>query len=142
VLLEELNKAALEKGFALKRTTSGFVTIPLQDGEQISEEDYAKLEQEKKDELEKKSTEVQLKAMEIMRRVQKVEKELKEQLKDLDQRIGLAAIGHLFSELLEEYEQYTAVQKYLQAYQEDVLSNLADFRGDEDEQQNTMFWYC
>lgn len=140
VLLEELNKAALEKGFALKRTTSGFVTIPLQDGEQISEEDYAKLEQEKKDELEKKSTEVQLKAMEIMRRVQKVEKELKEQLKDLDQRIGLAAIGHLFSELLEEYERYTAVQKYLQAYQDDVLSNLADFRGDEDEQQNTMFW--
>jgi predicted ATP-dependent protease len=140
LLLEELNKAALEKGFALKRTTSGFVTIPLQEGEQISEEDYAKLEQEKKDELEKKSTEVQLKAMEIMRRVQKVEKELKEQLKDLDQRIGLAAIGHLFSELLEEYEQYTAVQKYLQSYQEDVLSNLADFRGDEDEQQNTMFW--
>lgn len=140
LLLEELNKAALEKGFALKRTTSGFVTIPLQDGEQISEEDYAKLEQEKKDELEKKSTEVQLKAMEIMRRVQKVEKELKEQLKDLDQRIGLAAIGHLFSELLEEYEHYAAVQKYLQSYQEDVLSNLADFRGDEDEQQNTMFW--
>lgn len=140
LLLEELNKAALEKGFALKRTTSGFVTIPLQEGEQISEEDYAKLEQEKKDELEKKSTEVQLKAMEIMRRVQKVEKELKEQLKELDQRIGLAAIGHLFSELLEEYEHYTAVQKYLQSYQEDVLSNLADFRGDEDEQQNTMFW--
>ncbi|MDZ4132935.1 MAG: ATP-binding protein, partial [Dethiobacteria bacterium] len=79
-------------------------------------------------------------AMEIMRRVQKVEKELKEQLKDLDQRIGLAAIGHLFSELLEEYEQYIAVQKYLQSYQEDVLSNLADFRGDDDEQQNTMFW--
>jgi len=139
-LLEELNQAALDKGFSLKRTSSGFITIPLQEGEQISEEDYAKLDQEKKDELEKKSTEVQLKALEIMRRIQKVEKAMREKLKELDQRIGLAAIGHLFSELLEEYDQYPLVKKYLKAYQEDVLSNLSDFKGEDEEQQNPMFW--
>ena len=140
VLLEELNKAALDKGFTLKRTGSGFVTIPLHNGEQINEDNYANLDQSEKDVLEKKSSEVQLKAMEIMRRVQKVEKELKEQLKDLDQRIGLAAIGHLFNELIEEYDQYPAVQKYLQSFQKDVLSNLADFKGDEEDQQNPMVW--
>ncbi len=139
-LLEELNKAAQEKGFALKRTSSGFVTIPLHEGEQISEEDYSKLDQEKKDELEKKSNDVQLKAMEIMRRVQRVEKDLKEKLKELDQRIGLTAIGHLFNDLVEEYDQYPAVKKYLQSFQEDVLSNLSDFRGEEDDQQNPMLW--
>ncbi len=138
--LDELNKAAKEKGFALKRTSSGFVTIPLKDGEQIGEDEYAKLDQETKDELEKKSNEVQIKAMEIMRRVQKLEKELKEKLKELDQEVGLAAIGHLFSELMEEYEQYPAVNKYLQSFQEDVLSNLSDFRSDEEEQQSPMFW--
>lgn len=140
VLLEELNKAAQDQGFALKRTSSGFVTIPLKDGEQINEEEYAKLEQSEKDALEKKSTDVQLKAMEIMRRVQRVEKELKEKLKELDQKVGLAAIGHLFSELLEQYSKYPAVKKYLEAFREDVLSNLSDFRGDDDEQQNPMFW--
>ncbi len=139
-LLEELNKVAQDNGFTLKRTSSGFVTIPVQDGEQIGEEEYAKLEQSKKDELEKKSTDVQLKAMEIMRRVQKFEKELKEKLKDLDQKIGLAAIGHLFNELTEDYDDYPEVKKYLQAFQDDVLSNLSDFRGEEDEQQNPMLW--
>ncbi len=139
-LLDELNKAAQEKGFALKRTSSGFVTIPLQDGEQIGEDEYAKLDQEKKDELEKKSTEVQIKAMEIMRKVQKLEKELKEKLKELDQEVGLSAIGHLFSELMEEYDQYPEVKKYLQSFQEDILSNLSDFRSDEEDQQNPMFW--
>ncbi|MDW7739519.1 MAG: ATP-binding protein [Bacillota bacterium] len=139
-LLEELNKTAQDMGFALKRTSSGFVTIPVHEGEQISEEDYAKLDQSQKDDFEKKSTEVQLKAMEIMRRVQKEEKELKEQLKELDQRIGLVAIGHLFNELMEDYEHNQAVTKYLKAYQEDVLSNLSDFRGEDDEQQNPMFW--
>lgn len=140
LLLEELSKAAQDQGFALKRTSSGFVTIPLQNGEQISEEDYAKLDQNEKDELEKKSNEVQIKAMEVMRRVQKVEKDFKERLKKLDQRIGMAAIGHLFSELNEEYADYPSIVKYLQDYQNDVLSNLADFREEEEEQQNSMLW--
>jgi lon-related putative ATP-dependent protease len=139
-LLEELSKAAQDQGFALKRTSSGFVTIPLQNGEQISEEEYAKLDQKEKDKLEKKSNEVQIKAMEIMRRVQKVEKDFKERLKKLDQRIGMTAIGHLFSELNEEYAAYPAIIKYLQDYQNDVLSNLADFREEEDEQPNPMLW--
>lgn len=139
-LLEELNKEAQDKGFALKRTSSGFVTIPVRDGKQINEDEYAALEQNEKDELEKKSSAVQLKAMEIMRRVQKIEKDLKEVLKDLDQRIGLAAIGHLFSELLEKYEKYSEIINYLRAFQEDVLSNLANFRSDEEDQQNPLFW--
>lgn len=139
-LLDELSKAAQEQGFALKRTSSGFVTIPLLNGEQINEEEFAKLDQAEKENLEKKSTEVQLKAMEIMRRVQKVEREFKDQLKDLDQRIGLAAIGHLFSELNEEYGKFPAIIKYLQSFQKDVLSNLADFRGEDEEQQNPMLW--
>jgi len=138
-LLEELNKAAQEKGFSLKRTSSGFVTVPLKDGEQVSEEDYEKLDQGTKDELEKKSSEVQIKAMEIMRRIQKVEKEMKERLKELDHRVGLAAIGHIFSELMEAYEENNDVKKYLKAFQEDVLSNLADFRVDHEEQQNPLF---
>ncbi len=139
-LFEELNKAAQDQGFTLKRTSSGFVTIPLHEGEQISEEEYAKLDSNEKEKLEKKSTELQLKAMEIMRRVQKVERDLKEKLKELDQKIGLAAIGHLFNELTEEYSDYQPVIKYLNSFRDDVLSNLNDFRGEDEEQQNPMLW--
>jgi len=139
-LLDELNKVAQDKGFNLKRTSSGFVTIPIQDGEQIDEDEYAKLDQETKDEMEKNSNEVQIKAMEIMRKIQKLEKELKEKLKELDQEVGMAAVGHLFNELKDEYADFPEVIKYLEAFQEDVLSNLSDFRSDEEEQQNPMMW--
>ncbi len=139
-LLDELNKVAQEKGFNLKRTSSGFVTIPLQDGEQIDEDEYAKLDQETKDEMEKNSNEIQIKAMEIMRKVQKLEKDLKEKLKELDQEVGMAAVGHLFNELKDEYVDFPEVLKYLDAFQEDVLSNLSDFRSDEEDQQNPMMW--
>ncbi len=139
-LLDELNKVAQDKGFNLKRTSSGFVTIPIQDGEQIDEDEYAKLDQETKDEMEKNSNEVQIKAMEIMRKIQKLEKELKEKLKELDQEVGMAAVGHLFNELKDEYADFPEVIKYPEAFQEDVLSNLSDFRSDEEEQQNPMMW--
>lgn len=138
--LEELNQAAKEQGFALKRASAGFITIPVQDGEQLGEEEYAALAQEERDELEKKSSKVQLKAMEVMRRVQRAEKLLKEQLKELDQKVGLAAIGHLFSDLSEQYDHFAEIKKYLKAFEKDVLTNLADFRLEEEEQQNPMLW--
>ncbi|NLA25956.1 MAG: AAA family ATPase [Firmicutes bacterium] len=138
--LEELNKTAEEHGFALKRTSSGFVTVPLVDGEQVSEEDYAKLEQTVKDDLEKKSTAVQLKAMEIMRRIQSVERGLKEKFKQLDKKIAIAATGYLFSEILEKYSDFPKVQRYLQAFQEDVFSSLGEFRGEEEDQSFPLFW--
>ncbi|NLY39705.1 MAG: AAA family ATPase [Firmicutes bacterium] len=137
--LEELNRAAQEQGFTLKRTSAGFVTVPLIKGEQLSEEDYARLDQAAKEELEKKSTELQLKAMEIMRRVQGAERELKEKLKQLDQRIARMATDYLFSEILEKYADFPAVQKYLRAFNADVLSNLQEFKGEEEEPQTPLF---
>ena len=137
--LEELNKAAQEQGFTLKRTSSGFVTVPLIEGEQLGEDDYANLDKAVKDELEKKSTELQLKAMEIMRRVQGAERNLKEKLKQLDQRIANMATGYLFNEILEKYADFPAVQKYLRAFNADVLSNLQEFKGEEEESQVSLF---
>ncbi len=138
--LEELNKAAQEHGFTLKRTGTGFVTVPVVEGEQVNEEDYAKLDQPVKDELEKKSTSVQLKAMEIMRRIQSAERGLKERFKKLDRKIAIAATGHLFNEILEKYSAFPEVQCYLQALQGDVLSSLGEFRAEEEEQSFPLFW--
>ncbi len=139
-LLDELNRAAEGQGFSLRRTSSGFVTIPLVEGEPVGEEDYAKLSPEEKEALERKSADLQIKAMEIMRRIQKAEKGIKDQLKQLDQRVGLMAIGYLFNDLNDKYNQFEPVRKYLQAVQEDVLANLGDFRQDEEESPSPLAW--
>lgn len=138
--LEELNRTATEHGFAMKRTSSGFVTIPLLEGEELSEEDYNKLGQAAKEEMEKKSTAVQLRAMEITRRIQSAERGLKEKFKELDQKIAIAATGHLFSELIDRYGGFFEVQRYLEALREDVLSNLDEFRADKEEQPLPFPW--
>lgn len=140
-MLDKLNQIAGEKGFALKKTSSGFITIPVIDDKQISEEDYEQLEPALKDEFEKKSNEVQLKAMEILRKIQVAEKELKEKIKNMDNKIGLMATGHLFDDLKKRYKDYSKVKRYLEDFQQDVLDNINNFRVDEDEhQQNPLGW--
>jgi len=50
------------------------------------------------------------------------------------------AIGHLFNDLMEKYDQFEPVKNYLKAVQEDILSNLSEFMVDEEEAQNPFFW--
>jgi lon-related putative ATP-dependent protease len=140
-LMEELNKAAQENGFMLKRTGTGYLTpVPLKEEKEIGEEEFSQLPQEEREVLEKKSTEVQLKSMEIVRKVQNEEKRLKEQFRELEHKTGLHAVGHIIAELKEKYESFPKVEHYLDLLQEDVLENLADFRDDEDEKQMPFPW--
>lgn len=132
--LEELNQFAQAAGFQLKRTSTGFVTIPLADGKPLSQEEYDALDQEVKEALDKKSTEVQFKVAEVMRRVQQAEKEAREEIKQLENKIGLFAVGHRIEALAEKYRDFPPVTGYLQQVQEDILDNLDAFKGEEEEQ--------
>lgn len=139
-LMDELSKAAQEKDFALKRTPTGYITIPVVEGEQLSQEDFEKLEPEVREGLEKKMNEVQMKAMEVTRKILNVEKEIKEKLKQLEQRVGLFAVGHLIDSLKEKYKAYEKAGYYLEAVKNDVLEHLDDFRAGEEEQQIPFPW--
>jgi len=138
-LMEELSKIAQEKGFALKRTPTGFVTIPIVDEKQLSQEEFDQLEEDVKEDLEEKMNEVQLKSMEVTRKILNAEKEVKDKLKQLEKKIGLFAVGHLIDDLKEKYKDYSKVQDYLEEVKEDVLENLDDFKAEEGE-QSTFPW--
>ncbi|NLZ93869.1 MAG: AAA family ATPase [Firmicutes bacterium] len=127
-LFEELTAMAEEMGFVLKRSSSGFVSVPIVDGEEVATEDIDKLPEDLKEELERKSSELQFNALHVMRRIQAAEREMKDKVKELENRIGLFAVGYLIDELKERYSQEQAVVDYLQAVQKDILENLDDFR--------------
>ncbi|HHX73323.1 MAG TPA: AAA family ATPase [Firmicutes bacterium] len=127
-LLEQVAQMAEEQGFILKRASTGFVSVPLVDGREINNEEYENLPEDVKEKLDRKSSELQLSALKIMRQVQAAEKEMKERIKELENRIGLFAVGYLIDELMERYAGYPDVADYLRAVSKDVLENLDDFR--------------
>ena len=139
-LMEKLNLVAQENGFLLKRTGAGFLSVPLRNGEELSEEEYSRLEQQEREMLDKKSTEIQIKALEISRLIQNEEKKLKKLFKELEQKTGLQAVGHLIDEINEKYKKYPKVINYLEELKEDILANLNDFKEDEDDKQLPFPW--
>ncbi|HZK25124.1 MAG TPA: ATP-binding protein [Oscillospiraceae bacterium] len=132
-LFEELATLAEEQGFVLKRASSGFVTVPIVDGEEVASEDIANLPEDLKEELEKKTNELQFSSLHVMRRIQAAERVMKEQIKELENRIGLFAVGYLIDELKEKYQEQAEIINYLQAVQKDIMENLDDFRQAEEE---------
>ncbi len=139
-LMDSLNEAAREKGFLLKRSSTGFLSVPLKDGQELDEEEFNQLEKKEKEEMEKKSTEVQFKAMEISKRIQNEEKNLREKFKELDYKTILHATGHLVDDLKEKYQDFAKVIQYLEVLREDVLENISDFKEDEDDKVFPFPW--
>lgn len=126
--------------FLLKRSSTGFLSVPLKDGQELSEEDFKQLGKAEKEELEKKSIDVQFKAVEISRRIQNEEKNLREEFRDLDYKTVLHATGHLIEELKEKYRSFSRVIHYLEALRDDVLDNLNDFKEEGDDKQFPFPW--
>jgi lon-related putative ATP-dependent protease len=137
--LEDLDKFAESNGFTLKKTATGFMSVPVVEGKQLSQEEYEALEPDLKEKYEKSSQEVQLKALEIMPRLQGLERELKEKVVELEQELALFAIGHIMDSLKSKYRAEKDIVNYLDEVRNDALENLDDFRA-EDEDQSPFPW--
>jgi lon-related putative ATP-dependent protease len=127
-VFNQFTSQAQEQGFQVSSTNSGIYFSPIVDGKPLSDDEYEKLDEDKKEEINKALTEVQLQGVEVMRQIKDLERETKVKLKDLDNRIGLFAVGMHFHEMKDKYRDIPKVVQYLDDYQEDILQNINDFR--------------
>lgn len=133
-LLEDLTSRAKEMGFALKTSTSGFLTVPIVDEREIAQEDYGELEPSVQRDIEERSQQLRVEASEIMRRVGQAERGTREKIKKLEHGVGLSAVGHLIEDLQQKYNDNLQVVDYLEAYKNDVLDHLDDFKAQDSEE--------
>ncbi len=112
----------------VKWSTTGFMLVPLLDGQSVSEEDYQKLDEEKKEKIQANLQAVHDLAIAEARQVQYLEREVREKIRDLDSKVALFAVGHLIDEVQENYKDNSGVTKYLEAVRHDVVKNIKDFK--------------
>ncbi|VBB08557.1 endopeptidase la (lon) serine protease (s16) signature [Lucifera butyrica] len=137
-VIEEFNQQAEQVGILPQWSTTGFVGLPVVDGKPLTPEEYQKLDKEQRDEIEKKLLTVHDKALVVVRHLQQVEREVREELKSLDAKVGLFAVGHLIDELREKYSEHKDVITYLEAVKQDVVKNIGDFKPQTEEEQNPL----
>jgi len=132
-LVEELTQRAAVQGFSLRRSSTGFVTVPLVDGKPLSGEEYEALPAETKEDIERRSNALQFDIRDTIRRVQQAEREAREKIRKLDAQVGLFCAGHRIDALKEKYQEHPQVVEYLEALKQDILNNLELFRAEEEE---------
>jgi predicted ATP-dependent protease len=124
----ELGQEAAADGIALIHTPAGFSLAPMREGAVVTPEQYERLPEAERAQIEAKMAQLQDKLQKTIRRVQQLQREKRERLKQLNREMTMLAVGHLAEELKAKYATAPEVAEYLDEVQADVLENIDDFR--------------
>lgn len=133
MVYKEIDRVAKAHGFFIRQSGSGILTIPMIDGEPLSEEAYRELDELEKQAIEEKSDGLQDELLVYTNQLREIEKEAKKVLGKLDKKVALTAAGYHIDGLKNEFSSCTDVLAYLEAVQTDILENIGAFLKEEEE---------
>lgn len=138
-LFSELEREALREGFQLRRTPTGFATIPVKpNGKPMNQEEFASLPAEVRDRIEERSRVVQARVGETLRKVQQAEKEARDRIHQIEREVVLGLMEGPIQRLKQKYAEIPKVQKFLDDVVKDILDHLQDFRTANDQPEGLL----
>ncbi|NIA19708.1 MAG: AAA family ATPase, partial [Xanthomonadaceae bacterium] len=125
---KSLQEEAEKSQISLLRTPRGFAFAPMRDGEVIKPEEFKKLPEEERQEIEKIVGELQEKLQKVLLQFPQWRKEGRQKVKALNAKVTMFAVGMLLNEVRKEYDGFPELLKYLEALQLDIIEHVDDFR--------------
>ncbi|MGB8780245.1 MAG: AAA family ATPase [Candidatus Bathyarchaeia archaeon] len=138
-LIGQLTKRAQEEGFILQASPVGWLMIPVIKGKPVNDEEFMKLDQKTRDGIEKKRDQLSEQFLNAMRQLRELEGKADAELKKLNREVALFAIGHVVTDLKEEFKDFPDVVTHVESVQNDILDNLSRFIKGPEEQPQTPF---
>jgi lon-related putative ATP-dependent protease len=139
-LFSKLEEEAKQKGFSIKRSVSGILIVPLKpEGETLSAEEYTKLDEKTKKEMEKTGRILQERLNEVFRAMRDTEKFVQEMLSKLERAIAYDAIRGPIENLKTRFKGNEKIIIYLEEVGDDILSHLDEFKPQEEQQSPLPF---
>lgn len=141
--LRQLGDDSQKTGVALLRTPQGFVFAPMKDSEEtFSHEEFAKLPEEKQEELSKQVSASYEKLHKLMSEFPHWRRAVQSAIKEVGSEALKLAVGHLIEEIKPVYTDLPAVTAYLDEVMLDILESgrsLHESTKSEDESETTFF---
>lgn len=139
-LIQELDKLAKEKGFVIRQSSKGFVSVPLIDGTPVDKVDEELLTDEVTQEIQEKIPEMQKHLDEVMRKIKALEKEATDELISVEQKVVLAVIQPEINLMKNKFKGHPKVLAYFNDVEQDVLENLKLFRDMEGDRGSALLF--
>ncbi|NLC07306.1 MAG: AAA family ATPase, partial [Syntrophomonadaceae bacterium] len=134
-IYQELEEFARGEDFAITKTSNGLASVPLINGQPVSEEEYENQPDEIKESIKERNRRVQEKMNESMWRYKELERHTKNRISKLEQEVAHETIGPLINEIKSEFEHFPEVVEYLEEVENDLVENL-DIFFEKEESQN------
>ena len=135
---DELRAKAREHGLDLVRMPMGMALAPLRDGEVMDPAVFAKLAEEEQKRIGATMAELQGELEKIIQAIPRLRREAGEKIRELNRVVIRTAVHDRFLEVRKVVEDVPAVQAYLDAVQEDVLTHAEGFRPGKDGEPPTF----
>ena len=130
-LLDKLNEEASKYNFQVKTAQNGIYMMPIVNGKTIEEEEFEKLDDETKQEYEKKSVIVQEQIMNAISKIKEIERESDKKISEWQSNVALLTVNVHINFLKSKYKRNKKVNKFLNDVKQDVLKNISTFLEDE-----------
>jgi len=127
-LITRFGERAQQAGFLLQATEFGFVLLPLMGGQPLSDQAFLALPEPVRESIRQRREMLEAELKEVLKEIRRLEREAHEQLHQLDRTAVLQAVGGLFEDLIEKYQDNEGVVAYLKDVQEDIIQNWQVFR--------------
>ena len=130
-LMNKLAKDALKFGFQVKSAQNGIYMTPVLDGKALSEDEFDKLDDEIKNQYEKKSEVVQEMIMDAITQIKEIERASDKKISEWQSNVALLTVNVHINYLKSKYRRNKKINHFLNDVKHDVLKNIPAFLEDE-----------
>ena len=126
-MLQELEEKAIELSLKIQPTSMGFQTIPIKDGEPLTQEAFQGLSKDEREDITQKVQKMEVEISETLRNLARLEMRFQKSLQQLDKDVASFVVEQYVNEIKETYKKHRQVTAYLEDVCKDVVANSANF---------------
>ncbi len=135
-LSTRIGEDARRKGLLIQATPMGLMAIPMMDNKPITEEEFHKLDRKTRERFGKRQARLQEQLKKAGRQISALEKKTGEMILKLDRDVVAYTLDNLLDDLVRKYRKQSAIVAYLKAMRDDMVENLALFKGDDQKKED------
>lgn len=135
-IVDKLNQLGGKYGFMFTLTEKGIASIPLKDGQPMSEEAYNAISQKDYDRLVENSQKLNLETIDFFNNLRVEEENLRLKLKSLDEQMVRHHVRFHLDDIREKHKNNEDIKQYLKMLEEDIVSNLDHFKVEESDTES------
>ncbi len=128
--IKELNDVAQKYDFRFTQTEKGLISLPLKEGQPMSESDYRNLSPDHFEELKKKSSKLSFESVDIFNKLRELEDDFRQKLKELDSETAQKVVEFHIHKLRNKFNYNKKSVEYFNMLMDDIVEHIDKFKKD------------